>query len=111
MSQEYEIYESEVGSRVNIGEESFALRENPDCSTPNERTMSNIKDGSYGSMIQTYAAACQEAKVKLTHAWKGVVNELGDFGEVFPPWKAREKDFRRLGRKTIQSNIAAGCQS
>lgn len=92
---EYEIYETKSGNkRVNIGGSSYLLAPYEHGSS-DPRQCAAILNGEYGSEVQAYAQACDEAGVKLTYVWNGVINSMGDHARVMPPWKGKPCDYGR----------------
>ena len=91
----YEIYETKKGNkRVNIGDSSYLL-------APYERGSSDprqcaaVRNGEYGTLVQAYANACDEVGIKLTYAWDGIINGMGDHARVMPPWKGKPYNYGR----------------
>lgn len=45
--------------------------------------------GQYGKTMQTYVRACERLGISVRYGYRGILNELGDMGDVFPavkPW-------------------------
>jgi hypothetical protein len=95
MVMEYEIYTTTNGNtRVNIGEGSYAIGGDGGVELEG-RQYQQVLRGDYGEVVQAFALAAQECGITPRFAWRGVINSMGDHGNVLPPYNPRARDYAR----------------
>lgn len=94
---DFEIYRTQTGRRVNIGDKSYALEvftgevNSFTVAAPFEGDVERAGDPS----LEAWLKAAKEVRVPFRYAWHGIMNSLGHHGSVSAPWKARELNYAR----------------
>lgn len=96
MKLEYEIYKTALSgfNRVNISGKSYALCPADKNGNPPGAEYDPACAGQ-NPVLDAWIQAAKEVGVPLRFSWRGIVNEMGHYGSVAPPWGPKEKNWGR----------------